>query len=294
MNYVGVRWAKNCHPSDLFVTYFTSSQYVAEYIKEHGMPDIIEVRKEFHGEDRVAKAINIEGRMLVRLNAAKRDDYLNKRDGNGQWSDEITIKHRQATKDAMNDPIIKEKQIAAINQPSIKKKHLDACVAAQNRPEVKAQNSDRQTSAWAREEVREAHDRAINSQKYQDYLSTRVGHNAPKFDDTIRRWIHKDGTIEECTRYDLYTKYKFDPSHLSELIQGKRKSVFGWRLMDCPDELITLVHKDTGAVMNVYMFEFIRDVLLLKTKFPAQAVYRLRNGEPAFGWKLQSGLTLNA
>jgi hypothetical protein len=45
MNYVGVRYAKDCHPSDLFVTYFTSSDYVAEYIKEHGMPDIIEVRK---------------------------------------------------------------------------------------------------------------------------------------------------------------------------------------------------------------------------------------------------------
>lgn len=230
MNYVGVRWAKKCHPSDLFVTYFTSSEYVTEYIKEHGMPDIIEVRKTFTGEDRVAKAINIEGRMLVRLNAAKRDDYLNKRDGNGQWSDEIALKHKQATKDAMNDPRIKQKQIAAINDPLVKKKHLNSCVLAQNRPAVKALNSKSQKSAWEREDVKAAHQKAINSQEYQDYLATRVGPKAPKFDNTIRRWVHKDGMVEECTRYDLYTKYGLNTGHLSELLKGRRKSVAGWKL----------------------------------------------------------------
>jgi len=40
---------KNCHPSDLFVTYFTSSKYVAAHIKEYGLPDIVEVTQTFTG-----------------------------------------------------------------------------------------------------------------------------------------------------------------------------------------------------------------------------------------------------
>ena len=230
MNYVGARWAKNCHPSDFWVTYFTSSTYVAEYIKEHGQPDIIEVRKTFTGEDRVAKAKNIEGRVLVRLKAARRDDYLNKRDGNGQWSDDIAAKHRQATKDAMNDPQIKEKHIAALNEPSIKKKHLNACVAAQNRPDVKARNSESQTKAWENPEVRAAHERAISSQKYQDFLASRTGPNAPKFDAAIRTWVHNSGIVEVCTRYDLYTKYNLNTGSITQLLKGKLKSVGGWKL----------------------------------------------------------------
>jgi hypothetical protein len=229
MNYYGVRYAADCHPSDLFVTYFTSSTYVADYIKEHGNPDIIEVRKTFTGEDRVAKAKNIEGRMLVRLNAAKRDDYLNKRDGNGQWSDEIAIKHRQATKDAMNDPIIKEKHIAALNEPSIKKKHLDACVAAQNRPEVKARNSESQAKAWKNPEVRAAHERAINSQKYQDFLASRTGPLSPNYKSELYEF-EKVKTGERM----VATKYEFGEitgGWAKRIITGERKPCKGWRFI---------------------------------------------------------------
>ena len=36
-----------CHPDDLFVTYFTSSKYVKNFIKLNGNPDIIQIRKTF-------------------------------------------------------------------------------------------------------------------------------------------------------------------------------------------------------------------------------------------------------
>lgn len=66
MNYYGVRYAKGCHPSELFVTYFTSSNHVADYIKEHGMPDIIEIRKAFT-EQQVSESREYEHRVLKRL-----------------------------------------------------------------------------------------------------------------------------------------------------------------------------------------------------------------------------------
>lgn len=39
--YYGVRTAKNCHPGDLWTTYFTSSKYVKQFITQYGEPDII-------------------------------------------------------------------------------------------------------------------------------------------------------------------------------------------------------------------------------------------------------------
>lgn len=45
--YLGVRFARGCDPSDLWKTYFTSSTYVAEFRKQNGEPDRIEVLETF-------------------------------------------------------------------------------------------------------------------------------------------------------------------------------------------------------------------------------------------------------
>lgn len=80
-NYYGVRYAKNCHPSDFLVNYFTSSTKVKEYIKTHGVPDIIQIRKIFHGPDRISKARIWEHKVLKRLQVVNRPDFLNASDG---------------------------------------------------------------------------------------------------------------------------------------------------------------------------------------------------------------------
>ena len=41
--YYGARYAQNCHPSDLWTTYFTSSKTVASFRELYGEPDIIRV-----------------------------------------------------------------------------------------------------------------------------------------------------------------------------------------------------------------------------------------------------------
>ena len=67
--YYGVRYAKDCHPIDLWTTYFTSSKSVLEYRNKYGEPDIIEVRKVF---DDMTSAIKYETKVLKRLNCSKR------------------------------------------------------------------------------------------------------------------------------------------------------------------------------------------------------------------------------
>lgn len=75
--YYGVRYAKACHPSDLWNPYKTSSKYVMSFIEEYGEPDIIEVRKVFSNID---SARQWEQNVLRRLDVTHRDDYLNKTD----------------------------------------------------------------------------------------------------------------------------------------------------------------------------------------------------------------------
>jgi ssDNA-binding Zn-finger/Zn-ribbon topoisomerase 1 len=83
MNYYGVRYARDCHPDEFWIKYFTTSDYVTEYRKEHGEPDIIEIRKQFLTENRVDDAREWEHRVLKRLDVIERNDYLNMSDGKG-------------------------------------------------------------------------------------------------------------------------------------------------------------------------------------------------------------------
>lgn len=75
--YYGVRFAKNCHPSELCIDYFTSSKYVKEFIEENGLPDVIEIRKLFDNSD---NARRWESKVLKRLKVVSKDIFINKTD----------------------------------------------------------------------------------------------------------------------------------------------------------------------------------------------------------------------
>jgi len=75
--YYGVRFAKNCHPDDLWVKYFTSSKHVKAFRQQHGEPDIIQVRYLF---DSIDHAKDWEHRVLRRIHAVQRSDFLNRTD----------------------------------------------------------------------------------------------------------------------------------------------------------------------------------------------------------------------
>ena len=73
--YYGVRYAKNCAPSDLWNPYKTSSRFVKQFIEEHGEPDIIEVRKVF---DNTEAAVAWEHKVLKRLRVNINENWLNR------------------------------------------------------------------------------------------------------------------------------------------------------------------------------------------------------------------------
>jgi hypothetical protein len=72
--YYGVRYSKNCHPTDLWNPYKTSSKIVLKFIKDHGEPDIRIVRRTFNS---VNEARVWEHRVLLKLNVINKEKWLN-------------------------------------------------------------------------------------------------------------------------------------------------------------------------------------------------------------------------
>jgi len=75
--YYGVRYARDCHPDELWVTYFTSSRHVSKFAEEHGDPSVIAVRKIFE-ESEIHKARLYEHRVLRRMRVIGDKRWLNR------------------------------------------------------------------------------------------------------------------------------------------------------------------------------------------------------------------------
>lgn len=73
--YYGKRTGINCHPDELWKTYFTSSKYVKEFREIYGEPDVVEIRKVFDTEDACS---NWEAKVLRRKNAKHDPKFLNR------------------------------------------------------------------------------------------------------------------------------------------------------------------------------------------------------------------------
>lgn len=95
--YVGCRYAKGCHPSDLMVTYFTSSKkYVHPFIKQHGLPDVVWTFPRKTAEDAKAGELRI---MNEFHNFLPDPRWLNKNKGGCvSFDDEVRAKISQANK----------------------------------------------------------------------------------------------------------------------------------------------------------------------------------------------------
>lgn len=75
--YIGVRFAKDCTPDDLWVTYFTSSKHVRTFAEAHGSPDIVQIRKTFN--DPTAARV-YESKLLRRMRVVTDSRFINKTD----------------------------------------------------------------------------------------------------------------------------------------------------------------------------------------------------------------------
>lgn len=96
IHYYGVRLRPKSE-NDLWINYFTSSKYVKQARKLLGEPDVVEIRRTFSSE---SAARRWECRVLIRLRAKHKQNWLNKSDGKYNGS---TEKKSQETRKRMSD-----------------------------------------------------------------------------------------------------------------------------------------------------------------------------------------------
>ena len=104
--YYGVRYGKNCDPSDLWVSYFTSSKYVQEFRSKNGDPDIIQIRKVFNDPK---LAIKREDRVIRRLRLFENKNFLNKAYSGSIYYDEEVRKKISTAAKGRKAPHLKNK-----------------------------------------------------------------------------------------------------------------------------------------------------------------------------------------
>ena len=92
IHYYGVRYSKNCHPDDLWTTYFTSSNIVKKFIKKNGSPDLIKIEYVF---DTGIEAREYEENYIRTNNCVYENNWLNKCNGG---KDYCCIGHTDETK----------------------------------------------------------------------------------------------------------------------------------------------------------------------------------------------------
>lgn len=121
--YYGVRFARNCHPGDLWTKYFTSSKVVNEYRKQYGRPDVVEIRQLFNTP---LQAREWEYKVLKRLRVNINERWLNKTIGKSippQFGRRMPEEERQLHRKRMlkNNPM-KDPEVAnrANNHPNRK------------------------------------------------------------------------------------------------------------------------------------------------------------------------------
>lgn len=139
ISYYGVRYAKNCHPDDLWKTYFTSSKFVKSQVNLYGDPDIIQIRKTFGNNS--LKAKQWEEKVLKRLNVLHNNKWLNQSNNNsfrGQdksWNEglnkftcpslmQASLKISQKKKNIKLSEQVKQK----LKQSAQKRKHLNSWI----------------------------------------------------------------------------------------------------------------------------------------------------------------------
>tara|TARA_R110002167_G_scaffold32041_1_gene104501 strand:+ start:132 stop:779 length:648 start_codon:yes stop_codon:yes gene_type:complete len=78
--YYGAKYGRGAHPNNFWKTYFTTSNAVKDYVKVHGQPDVIQIRKTFLSEK---SCIDWESTVLKRIYAAQDSKFLNGHNAKG-------------------------------------------------------------------------------------------------------------------------------------------------------------------------------------------------------------------
>jgi hypothetical protein len=203
-----------------------------------GEPIRIEIRKVFDGYDKINKAIEWEQKVLRRIKAAYRVDYLNKRDLKGiNYSDPQVAMKRKHTN---SNPQTKERRRAAAIKreadPIKKKNRIDKAFSREailkrkqsfaktvNSPDFKEKRRQLSYEINRRPDVIKA-----NREKNSGLNNARALQDRFTFKNKVTGEV-KILTCYEMTQYIRTQGIKY--AHASSLLKNRIKTLGGWELI---------------------------------------------------------------
>jgi hypothetical protein len=143
MKYYGAKWAKGCHPDDLWTTYFSSSDLVSEYKQIHGDPVVVKITRRFPNDPHAAYIW--ETKFLERINARNRPDFLNQHNNDGKvyncWkSNSYRARHSKR---------LSERNLERWKDPDYRNKQSELKKIWYSKPENLQLRKDLAKSQWA-------------------------------------------------------------------------------------------------------------------------------------------------
>lgn len=248
--YYGVRFAGGCHPSDLFVSYFTSSRVVNQFIQDFGKPDIIEVRKTFLT---ASAARAWESKVLRRLQAHRHPLMLNQTTNTAIALTEKALQKRKLT-------LMKKYGEGGPLKGVPKPDHVKRALAAGHKrmledptlgPEWRQRSSTRATqrqSGTSRPKAfsdKMANKRWINDGTHHKRISSEAAVPEGWQLGRIKTWVAPSpiynivntitGEMMVLSRKDFCSKYGYKTSNLPTIKPGQVRTYLMWELRnDCP------------------------------------------------------------
>lgn len=110
--YYGRRTAKNCHPSEFWNSYFTSSVYVKQFREQYGEPDIIQIRKTF---DNINNCKLWEEKFLTKVDARNNPKFLNRVNSDHKLNPIVTGPCSEKRRNSISKSRLKTKKIKCIH-----------------------------------------------------------------------------------------------------------------------------------------------------------------------------------
>jgi hypothetical protein len=248
LNYYGRRTAKGCHPEDFFISYFTSSKYVADIIAEHGMPDVIKIHKIFSD---VNSCCIHEYKFLSRLNVSSNLSWLNQTNGDLKWNNGGGYKLTEKTKQNMRKSK-SESHIQNMRKPKSEDRILSERTKCFEKTGYHSQLENPDVQQKCRDTYFERTGYTHNSQnpevqqKRKDTYFAKTGYNNPSKNPEVLK--HQFDFYKEKTGYD-------HPNHNPEVrkrqIQSYKETVANRPPVQCPHCGL----EGNGGVMKRWHFD---------------------------------------
>jgi Mor family transcriptional regulator len=181
--------------------YKGSGKYWTRHIKKHGYDVTTEILKECSTKDEI-KYWGLYYSNLWNIVEAKDNQgvklwaNLKLEQGDGGGNPETFFK--KGPDNIMYNEEVAHKHLQKINLPEIKNKHKEAMIKLHKNLDYKKKRGEK------------------ISKKLQD--------------PTIYTFYHIDGTVENCTRSDLFKKYNLPGGHIHTMIRERHRIVKGWRV----------------------------------------------------------------